>query len=91
MNKQRRKEICKAVSLLGAARCILEDVKSDEEDALYNMPESLQESERGEAMSEAVDTLGEIVDMLEEYDGTLCDLIGEWQDIKTEDLIAVLR
>ena len=45
MNKQRRKYLAEAVSKLEEAMSIVEDVRGEEEDAFYNLPESLQESE----------------------------------------------
>ena len=60
MNKARRKRIEKVVNLLEELRDELESVKDEEQTAYDNMPESLRESERGESMQEAVDTLDDI-------------------------------
>lgn len=54
MNAKRRKELEKALTLLGDALDIINQVREDEEDAYENMPEGLQESERGEQMSDNV-------------------------------------
>ena len=43
----------------------LNDLKSAEEDAYDNMPENLQESERGQRISDNVDALEAIIDELE--------------------------
>lgn len=65
MNAERRKRRDAMVELLSAIISDIEELKDDEECALENMPESLQESERGEKMRENVDSLEEIVSELE--------------------------
>lgn len=65
MNKARRKEIARAIELMEMAREILEEVMNEEQEAFDNMPESLQSSERGEAMEEYIYTLEEMVDNLD--------------------------
>lgn len=62
MNAARRKEIERAIDLLYQAKEIIENVRDDEQDAYDNMPESLQNSERGERMSENVDALDNAAD-----------------------------
>ena len=44
----------------------LEAIKDEEEEARDNLPESLQDSERAEAMGEAIDNLEEAIEYLEE-------------------------
>ena len=46
-----------ALILLERARDIVSDVEDDESDALDNMPENLQDSERCEKMQNAIDML----------------------------------
>lgn len=65
MNKERRGQIQKAINLMTDAKDILEDVKSEEEDALSNIPENLQTSDRYYESEAAVDALGEAVDGLD--------------------------
>lgn len=65
MNKLRRKQIAEAIDLIEQAREILESVKDDEQEAFGNMPESLQSSERGEAMEEYIYTLESFLDELD--------------------------
>ena len=65
MNNIRRKEIQKAITLMEAAKEILEAVRDEEQEALDNMPESLQYSERGEQMQEYISTLDDKIDYLE--------------------------
>ena len=78
MNNYRRKEIMKLEHHLEVLSmnfsedylrtCIdkLEDIKSEEEDAFYNMPENLQSSSRGMESEEAIDMLEEALGYLEE-------------------------
>lgn len=57
MNKQRRKDLDRAHSLLIEAQDIINGVLSDEEDARENIPENLYYSERAEQMEEYCYTL----------------------------------
>ncbi len=62
MNKQRREKIAKALAVLEPLIASLdgvdlEDVASEEREAFDNMPEGLQQSEKGQASSDAADTL----------------------------------
>ena len=73
MNKDRRKEISKAVELMNNASGMLEEAKdildcalSDEQDYLDNMPENLQGSEKYEVAESAVENLEEAVDAFDE-------------------------
>lgn len=52
---------------------ILEEVREDEQESYDNLPEGLQNSERGEQMRENMELLGEFIDNLEEAD-SLTDL-----------------
>lgn len=65
MNKQRRKEIAKAIALIEEAREILEATMDEEQEAFDNMPESLQYSERGETMEEYIAIIEEYLDYLD--------------------------
>lgn len=73
MNNQRRKEIAKAIRLIDEAKTILENIEYEEQESYDNLPESLQETERGEKMTDAIDSLSEaqndidnIIDNLQE-------------------------
>ena len=66
MNKSRRKQIQEALSLIEKAYDLLTDAKDEEEMAFENLPESLQESERGTTMQDNVDNLDMAVTSLEE-------------------------
>lgn len=57
MNAQGRKEIAKYIASLNEIKDKLESMRDDEEMKYDNMPEGLQDSERGEQMQEAIDAL----------------------------------
>lgn len=59
MNNKRRVELQRVIDSL-------ENVIVDEQDAYDNMPEGIQESERGEVMETGLDSLNEAKDLLEE-------------------------
>ena len=66
MNKQRRKNIKNNIDALGVIKNNLEDILAEEEDYFNNIPENLQGSIRGEESEEAIDTLTEMIDAIEE-------------------------
>lgn len=75
MNKIRRKELASIVAKLEALDALrleikdeLEAVMDEEQEALDNLPESLQESERGEQMQEYLDAMESALCDLEEID-----------------------
>lgn len=57
MNNQRRKSINDIIDRLSAIMDELDVLNTEEQDAHDNLPDGLQESERGEAMQEAADAL----------------------------------
>lgn len=63
MNNKRRKEIANTIRQIES---IVSSILADEEEAFDNMPESLQDSERGDMSQEAQDNLSSAVDALEE-------------------------
>ena len=75
MNKIRRKELAKIVAKLEELEALhqeimeeLEAVRDEEQEALDNLPENLQESERGEQMQEYIDAMESAMDDLEQLD-----------------------
>ena len=77
MNKIRRKALATVVAKLDEAYDLLEEIQSDEQDAYDNMPESLQESERGEHMGEILDVLGDAIDSLDDIRENLIEIVEE--------------
>ena len=66
MNKARRKTLEEIHSKLSDLRDLLEEVKSDEEEAFANIPESLQGSERYEISESAIENMDSALSSLEE-------------------------
>ena len=56
MNKTRRKWLEKTIATLEDQKLELESICEEEQEAYDNMPESLQESEKGQTMYENIDT-----------------------------------
>ena len=76
MNKQRRKAIQQALDQLSEIRSSVEDINSEEQDAFDSLPESFQDSERGESIWQAIELLetatgdiDEVIDALEQAQG----------------------
>lgn len=74
MNKDRRRRLQCVADTLNDAMAELMEIKDEEQDAFDNLPDSLQDSVRGEAMQEAIDTMDEwyndidtVRDEIEEY------------------------
>lgn len=59
MNAERRKTLERVMELIAPIRNLVEDVKDEEESAFYSLPESLQGSERGQALESNVESLEE--------------------------------
>lgn len=81
MNTRRRKAIGKAIedylnketAAREELRDVLEAVKDEESDAYENLPESIQDGEKGEAMQDAISVLEDILLALDDdpyYDET---------------------
>lgn len=66
MNNQRRKELKNIQNQIELIKGMLEQVCNDEEEYHDNIPENLQDSDRAILSEEAIDTLNEIVENLEE-------------------------
>jgi hypothetical protein len=61
--------------LLNQAQEIVSSVKDEEQDALDNLPENLQNSERAENMSDAISVMEEVEGSIQEASDTLDDVI----------------
>ena len=66
MNKQRRKSLTEAYGKLAKVKESIEFLRDEEQEAFDNLPEGIQESERGEQMQEYVDSLENALTSLEE-------------------------
>lgn len=57
MNKIRRKQLSDIMDKIAEVQELLESVRDEEQEAMDNMPESLQASERYTTMSDAVESM----------------------------------
>lgn len=87
MNNERRKQLKAIAKQLGTIadnledqQILLEQVYDDESEAFDNMPESLQESDRGIEMEEGIGTLEEQKDDLANMANDLREMIYTLQD-----------
>lgn len=87
MNKDRRKQLAEAITVLNAAqekldyaKEIVDGVKDEEEEALDSLPDGIRDGERGEAMQENIDDLENVSYELE----TLSDSVQEQIDAVQE-------
>ena len=71
MNNQRRKEIQAVLDELAALRSRVEDLQSEEQDYFDNMPENLQQSERGEKAEQAASRLEDALTAFDEIEEAL--------------------
>lgn len=86
MNKVRRKALANIVTMLEKLdelreeiREQLAEIQDEEQEALDNMPESLQESEKGEQMQEYIDAMENVTGELDLLD--IEDLVDQLQEI----------
>lgn len=66
MNKDVRKEIQELIEQLDAIKTRVEELRDDEDNKYSNLPDSLQNSEKGEKMQEAIDNLDSASGSIEE-------------------------
>lgn len=76
MNKDRRTTLIKVCDSLMNLQDVVSFVRNVEEEAMENMPESLQGSERYEQMEEAVGVLEEANDLFDELTEKLKEIEG---------------
>ena len=60
----------------------IEDVKDEEENAYDSLPESIQDSERGENMQEAIDTLDTACDSIDTVVDSVDETINTLEEIE---------
>ena len=66
MNKMNRKQLSDLISRIETIHEELDEIKDGEEEKFGNMPENLQDSEKGEALSEIIDFLDSASESLNE-------------------------
>jgi hypothetical protein len=78
MNKARRKHLSEIADELESLCYDLEAVASEEREAYDNLPESLQESDKGSAMEEAADELEDICSELDELRDRIVEVVENY-------------
>lgn len=76
MNKARREELSRALDMLYEARMIVEAMQQEEQEALYNLPDGLQESDRATVMASNAERLEDVTYTLEEQEQEIEDIIN---------------
>ena len=66
MNKSRGESLTKAVTKIEEAKSILEDVNSDESDAMYGLEEHFSETDRYAQMESNVEALDDVISSLDD-------------------------
>lgn len=85
MNRMRRKELAAIIEKLEELDALREEIREriaavqeEEQEALDNMPESLQDSEKGQQMQEYIDTMENVTGELDLIDiEDLADQLSE--------------
>lgn len=76
MNNERRKVINNMIAKLEEVQSELESCADWEQEAYDNLPEGIQESERGDRMQENVDNLYEVTESISDLIDQLNDIIS---------------
>lgn len=74
MNRERRKRLAEAFTLIEQVKGILDKVREDEREAYENLPESFQNGDRGEEMQGYLEMLDEAYNYLDDA-GSVVDQI----------------
>ena len=81
MNNKRRKELRRAIDVIETALDIVNQVKDEEEDSMYNYPENLQGTETYENMETAVDTMDDVVSNIDDGISSLNEAVSLLKEI----------
>ncbi len=76
MNRDRRKRLMQLSEKLSEVRTSLESILEEEENAFDNLPESIQESEKGELMQGYIENIGEAISNIEETEACLEEIFN---------------
>lgn len=66
MNKTRRAKLNAVINALAALKSDVELLQEEEQEAFDNLPESIQETDRGEAIQDAADSMSDAADLIDE-------------------------
>ena len=75
MNNKRRKTIALVINSLDNLSADLEEVAQEESDAYENMPESLQQSDRGSIIEDNIYNLEDCISQINDVIDTLSSMI----------------
>ena len=75
MNKIGRKQIEAIINKIESLRDEIETLKDEEQEKYDNLPDSLQDSERGETLTNNVDNMETAYDCLDEAIGWLLEIL----------------
>lgn len=76
MNKSRRSRLSDLQTRIEEIMTDLGEIRNEEQAAYESMPESIQYSERGDTMADAIDNMDEAVSLLEDIDSYLEEAKG---------------
>ena len=74
MNNKRRKALANLITQLGECTSYLQGILDEEQDAFDNIPESLQDSDKGNRIEDAIDTMQNACDQISEATDSLKEL-----------------
>ena len=77
MNKTQRKKLEDIVENIYVIKGDIEELKEAEEESFSNLPENMQEDDRGVQLETNVESLESAVGLLDELENLLQELIGE--------------
>jgi len=77
MNRERRKEIEEIRGQLAELWDRLDTVRAEEEEAYDNLPQSIQDSERGETTLTGLQELEDALDLIDNAKDALDEAVGE--------------
>lgn len=77
MNSRRRKTLAVLIAALEDIQPSLDELSAEEREAYDNLPESLQDSERGQSMSASADCLEEAQSSFQEVLCQLQEAVGQ--------------
>ena len=81
MNNKRRKELRRAIDMIETALDIVNQVKDEEEDSMYNYPEHLQGTETYENMETAVETMDDAISNIDDGISSLNEAVSLLEEI----------
>ena len=77
MNKTQRKKLEDIVENIAVIKSDIDEIKEAEEESFSNLPENLQEEDRGLQLENNVESFERAVELLDELENLLQELIGD--------------